>query len=323
MNTAFLDAQNLAWKIHHVESGFASRSILKSYESERKHIAENLLDFDNRYSKLFSQRQPAADDISKVHSHGSSSSHQEENSFIKTFKESCEFTSGYGVAYQPNVFNWSPSHSARSNLFLKYPDSTTQRPGRILSPASVTRVTDANTVHLEQQIPLNGSWRIYLFAGKPHSRNAPSKKLASFAEHSMRGNSYLTAFLRSDRDSVSHHEKHNPHSHFFTFATVFAARRPDVEIDTMLPPMLARYRDHVYADDLQDLRVLDAPAAAHAKMGLSPEHGGVVVVRPDGYVGCVLELTEDRRTVDALNAYFGAFVTQRLGRAEPVVSSQL
>jgi len=27
MNTAFLDAQNLAWKIHHVESGFADRSI--------------------------------------------------------------------------------------------------------------------------------------------------------------------------------------------------------------------------------------------------------------------------------------------------------
>ena len=31
MNTAFLDAQNLAWKIHHVERGFADRSILKSY----------------------------------------------------------------------------------------------------------------------------------------------------------------------------------------------------------------------------------------------------------------------------------------------------
>ncbi|KAK3066768.1 hypothetical protein LTR53_016741, partial [Teratosphaeriaceae sp. CCFEE 6253] len=46
MNTAFLDAQNLAWKIHHVESGFADRSILKSYESERKLIAENLLNFD-------------------------------------------------------------------------------------------------------------------------------------------------------------------------------------------------------------------------------------------------------------------------------------
>ncbi|KAB8342795.1 hypothetical protein FH972_022393 [Carpinus fangiana] len=322
MNTAFLDAQNLAWKIHHVESGFAPRSILKSYESERKHIAENLLDFDSRYAKLFSQKQPAADDISKVNKSGGASSHQEENAFIKTFKESCEFTSGYGVAYQPNIFNWSPAHPARSPLFLSYPDQTTQRPGRILTPATVTRVADANTVHLEQELPLNGAWRIYLFAGAPASRTAPPRRLAAFAEHSLRPASYLTAHWRADAPRVSHHEQHNPHSRFVSFCTVFAAPRAHIEVDAVLPPLLARYRQHVYADDLQDLRVLEAPAAAHAKMGLSPETGGVVVVRPDGYVGCVLRLSEDGATVDALNAYFGAFTTQRLGGGLQV-SSQL
>jgi 2-polyprenyl-6-methoxyphenol hydroxylase-like FAD-dependent oxidoreductase len=52
MNTAFLDALNLAWKIHHVEAGFADRSLLNSYESERKLIAENLLNFDAKYAAL-------------------------------------------------------------------------------------------------------------------------------------------------------------------------------------------------------------------------------------------------------------------------------
>lgn len=42
MNTAFLDAVNLAWKIHHVESGWAPRSSLSTYESERQLIAETL-----------------------------------------------------------------------------------------------------------------------------------------------------------------------------------------------------------------------------------------------------------------------------------------
>ncbi|EHK97707.1 putative Uncharacterized WD repeat-containing protein C31A2.14 [Glarea lozoyensis 74030] len=37
-------------------------------------------------------------------------------------------------------------------------------------------------------------------------------------------------------------------------------------------------------------------------MGLDPESGGVVVVRPDGYVGIVTSLVEGAGTVDALNA---------------------
>ena len=63
MNTAFLDAQNLAWKIHAVESGFARPSLLETYEPERKSVAEMLLDFDNRYAKLFSERIPAACEV--------------------------------------------------------------------------------------------------------------------------------------------------------------------------------------------------------------------------------------------------------------------
>ena len=59
----------------------------------------------------------------------------------------------------------------------------------------------------------------------------------------------------------------------------------------------------------------DAKAAAHAKMGLSEDDGGIVIVRPDGYVGCVVKLVEGSGTVDALNEYFGAFVTKKLGGA--------
>ena len=69
----------------------------------------------------------------------------------------------------------------------------------------------------------------------------------------------------------------------------------------------------MYADDIWDQRVPDAKAAAHAKMGLDQEKGGVVVVRPDGYVGCVVRLEEGTGTVDALNEYFGAFVAKKVG----------
>ena len=312
MNTAFLDAQNLAWKIHHVETGFADRSILKSYESERKLIAENLLNFDAAYSKLFSTRQPSAGEVGSANKHTAGEQQPtEQNEFIKAFKASCEFTSGYGVAYDPNIFNWSENHSAQNPLFLSEPKGTTKlRTGRILIPATVTRVSDANPVHLEQEIPLNGAYRIYILAGKyQRTRQA----IADLASNIQKKNSFFSAYQRPDAASVDVHERHNPHSNFFTFATIFNANRPDIEINEMLPEVLARYYDHVYADNVFDLRVPKAEAAAHAKYGLSEDEGGVVVVRPDGYVGCVVKLTEGSGTVDALNQYFSTFCAKPLG----------
>lgn len=310
MNTAFLDAANLAWKIHHVESGFASRNILSSYEPERIKIANDLLTFDNKYAKLFSQRIPSAGEVGSA---SDAAAVGEENEFVKMFKASCEFTSGYGVAYNPNNLNWSPEHPAKSDLFLSYPDSTKLRTGRVMNNANVTRVTDANVVHLEQEVPLNGSFRIYIFAGKPTTTVTAVK---DFATHLTAPRSFFSTYAHTAPEgdpNVSYHERHNPHSPFFTFCTIFAAERPKVNIAEMLPPVLARYKDHVYADDIWDRRVKDASAAAHAKMGLDEEKGGVVVVRPDGYVGAVVKLVEGSGTVDALNQYFGTFVSKKIG----------
>lgn len=305
MNTAFLDALNLAWKIHAVEAGFARRNILETYEPERKDVAETLLAFDNKYAKLFSQRPPAANEVAAASAQANAG---QENEFIKTFKESCEFTSGYGVFYKANALNWSPSHPAQSHVV--HPKNTKLVPGRLLINADVTRVVDANVVHLEQEIPLNGSFRVFVFAGKPA---VTAKALRDLATNMTKKNSFYAAYTRPDVDSVSHHERHNPHSLFFTLCTIFAAPRPSIEISRDVPAVLARYRDHVYADDRWDRRVPDAKACAHAKMGLDEEKGGVVVVRPDGYVGVVVALEEGSATVDALNQYFGSFCTKQLG----------
>ncbi|KAG8628061.1 hypothetical protein KVT40_003934 [Elsinoe batatas] len=300
MNTAFLDAQNLAWKIHHVESGFADRSILKSYESERKLIAENLLNFDAAYAKLFSQRAPSEVQDASTNASKSSAS---ENDFIRIL--------------QPQHLQLVPSHPAQSPLFLSHAAGTTKlRTGRLLHNATVTRVTDANVVHLEQEVPLNGSYRLFLFAGRPDKTAQALKDLAAGVR---RKGSFYTSFARGDADKVSYHERHNPHSKFYTWCVVFNAKRNEVEVDDMVPDPLRRYRDHVYADDVWDQRVPDAKAAAHAKMGVSEEEGAVVVVRPDGYVGAVVKLVEGSGTVDALNEYFGTFSTKKFGGERAVL----
>ncbi|PNS18415.1 Ubiquinone biosynthesis monooxygenase COQ6, mitochondrial [Sphaceloma murrayae] len=312
MNTAFLDAQNLAWKIHHVESGFADRSILKSYESERKLIAENLLNFDAQYAKLFSTKQVSdVQSASQDATAAASAKKESENEFIKMFKSNCEFTSGYGVAYNPNIFNWSPSHPAQSPLFLSREAGTTSlRTGRVLHNATVTRVSDANVVHLEQEIPLNGSYRLFLFAGQP---SKSKKAIADLAAGIRKKTSFYSAYERKDAGKVNYHERHNPHSLFYTWCVIFNAKRSEIEVDEMVPDPLRRYRDHVYADDVWDKRVPDAKAAAHAKMGISEDEGTVVVVRPDGYVGAIVKLVEGSATTDALNAYFASFTTKQVG----------
>lgn len=311
MNTAFLDAQNLAWKIHMVEAGLAKRDLLRTYESERKHVAEMLLDFDNRYARLFSERPPAAQEIKAASADHGKAGGGETSRFIKTFKESCAFTSGYGVFYKPNALNWSPEHPAQSTLIQ--PKGTKLSTGHLFINCNVTRVVDANVVHLEQEVPLNGSFRIFIFAGSPVKAK---KALRDFSNGLTSKNSFYATYQRPDMDKVSHHEKHNPHSLFFTLCTIFVTKRGDIEISRDVPEVLARYREHIYADDRKDRLLPDVKAPAHAKLGLDGDHGGVVVVRPDGYVGIVVSLVEGGGTVDALNEYFSAFCTKKLGEAK-------
>lgn len=53
-------AYNLGWKIASVVKGICDPRVLKTYQSERRKIAQNLIDFDYRFSRLFSGR-PAKD----------------------------------------------------------------------------------------------------------------------------------------------------------------------------------------------------------------------------------------------------------------------
>lgn len=306
MNIAFHDALNLAWKIHHVEAGFARRSLLATYESERRHIAEELLDFDAKYAALFSERKPSATGVGATSEREDGESM---NEFVEVFKASSEFTTGYGIAYGANELNWTTNHPAQSGLF--HPKGSKLQTGRVMPTANATRVVDSNRIHLEQEIPLNGSFRIFLFAGIPSNTK---RSVSDFAANLEKKNSFYSVFRRKDVRSVSNHERHNPHSHFFTICTILALPRDDVEIADTLPAVLARYSDHVYADDIWDERVPEAKASAHAKMGLDPEQGGVLVVRPDGHVGCIIGLREGSGTVDALNSYFGAFSSELVGK---------
>jgi len=309
MNTAFHDAINLAWKMHLVETGFADRSILETYEIERKFIAETLLNFDNKYAALFSQRQPTVSEVHDAHKEAPDgpASLDIKNQFVEMFKANCEFTSGFGVAYKPNIFNHDLNHPFQHPLIIT--QSPRLRPGRIIPPSDVTRVVDANVVHLENEIPFNGAFRLFVFGGLQNSpRQGHHQALVDLAEGLARRGSFYDRFGFPNRQRDTHHDMNNPHSPFFSLCLTLAAKRSDIEISE-LPRLFQDYRGRVYADDRWDAKVPDAPAAAHARTGFTGDEGGVVVVRPDGHVGVAVRLVEGRGTIEALDGYFESFTT--------------
>ena len=94
MNVSMQDTYNLGWKIGLVVKGLAKRSILKTYQSERRRIAQDLIAFDHRFSRLFSGR-PAKDAADEA---GISMTE-----FKDAFEEGNMFASGLAVDYGASI----------------------------------------------------------------------------------------------------------------------------------------------------------------------------------------------------------------------------
>ncbi|GAA5935296.1 hypothetical protein JCM1841_006699 [Sporobolomyces salmonicolor] len=321
MNISMLDMYSLAWKINLVEKGVAEASILlPTYEHERKGVAEELLAFDKAYSTLFSGRSPKSDQLTADATKAKSAGAVDAQLFIETFKKNAFFTSGCGAIYFQNALNALPD----SDLVKNYPKKGVFNPegskltaGQRLLPGKVTRAIDANQVRIQQEVKMNGAFRLHIMAG---DYEASKSRLAAFDRFLDSPSSFMNLYrpksgVQSATVFNSNETRHiepergqrepafNP---FFTFLTVFANPHTEWDIED-LPYSIRTYRAQVYSDDIYDRRVgKDAKAALHAKYGIALDKGAVVVVRPDGYVGAVVSLNEDG--FDALNAYFGGFM---------------
>ncbi|PLB54889.1 phenol 2-monooxygenase [Aspergillus steynii IBT 23096] len=276
MNYGLLDSHNLTWKLHLVESGLMSRDLLHTYEEERRAAASRLIDFDATYAGLFSSHNP---------------SQQTNDEFVRIFKQNALLTSGYGVEYPPNTLTHADTTAP-----------TALQPGRSFPPVNLTRVIDACEIPLEREVPFNGSFHVYVFAGAPEAHHCA---LADLAEYLADRDSVFskTGDHREDPD-MSYEGRHNPHSGLYTFSIVFSAVRASIDL-AALPHFFRPYRYHVYSDDTRSRKLLPGGVgAAHAKLGFDVQEGGVVVVRPDGYVACVVRLVEGRETGEALDRYF-------------------
>jgi hypothetical protein len=145
MNVSMMDSYNLAWKLIYHINGLAAEPttttdtptpLLDSYQTERHTVAQQLIDFDRKFSTMFSGKMCTTEGLT-----------QEE--FQQAFKLGNGFTSGCGVEY-PGSMVILRGNLENSTSPVKGTDylSGILRPGRRLLDVRLLRHADGAHRHI-------------------------------------------------------------------------------------------------------------------------------------------------------------------------------
>lgn len=274
MNVSMQDGFNLGWKLGHVLTGLAPASLLRTYDAERKPVAQQLIDFDREWSSLMARKPAEISDPQELATY---------------YLGTAEFPSGFMTRYAPSMIVTDDTHQALAAGFPL---------GMRFKSSEVVRAGDGNAVHLGHHATADGRWRIYAFADR--ARPGEPSALEEWAAWSTSPESPVVRHTPegSDVDAV------------FDVKVIY--QQPFDEIDITRVPAI--FRPHTGPLGLMDWEKVFAAAPSawtstdiFEERGLSRD-GVVVVVRPDQYVAAVLPLTA---TAELADFFAGAMAPQR------------
>jgi phenol 2-monooxygenase len=146
MNVSMMDSYNLAWKLVHNLHGLTPSSpdgavdpILETFDQERVDVARQLIEFDAKFSHMFSGQ------IGSTDAEAAGLTHEE---FLRVFTQGSGFTSGCGLRYPRSRLVKEPEDVLLSNYANGDSHCGALVPGRRLIDAEVKRYADATTRHL-------------------------------------------------------------------------------------------------------------------------------------------------------------------------------
>ncbi|KAJ2999383.1 hypothetical protein NUW54_g6948 [Trametes sanguinea] len=96
---------------------------------------------------------------------------------------------------------------------------------------------------------------------------------------------------------------HGDPAKVFDVLSIASAKKQDVNY-TDLPPLFRQHWSKVLLDDTD--MYARVGGGGYERYGIDPQHGAIVVVRPDGYVGIVAPFEE----LKDVNAYFDSFMAK-------------
>jgi phenol 2-monooxygenase len=309
MNVSMMDTYNLAWKMVHVVKGLASPSILETYEPERKTVAENLIAYDYKLSRLFSGR-PAVP--------GAQDSGVDLAEFHRVFEMGNGFASGTTVDYKGSVLVDKPQDAkAAVSLFdeeLFHSEMAKNCPiGRRFDTAQVVTVSDAKPIELADAMPSDGRWRVAYFAGNIKENEGLHQFMETFGSYLAGKNNFVKKYTPASAKLYS----------VVDVLLIHASQRTAIEWNDF--PEAFRPRDHlgrmdywrIFADDES---YHQGHGHAYAKYGINPSFGALVVIRPDGYVSSVQPLSD--AGIKNIEEFFQGFMNKQnpsLANSQPVV----
>ncbi|KAK5126701.1 hypothetical protein LTR85_009635 [Meristemomyces frigidus] len=304
MNVSMQDTYNLGWKLGAVINGYCDRSLLKTYQSERRRIAQDLIDFDHRFSRLFSGR-PAKDVM------------DEEGISMAEFKDAFVkgnmFASGIAVDYGKSMIVAKEGSaedqgdgtadvlgSAKREGAQSKPELATDiKLGTRMPSFKVLNQSDARPWHFQELLKSNGRWRLVVFAGdvldpKQAERvqglgnqlNKPSSFIRRYTSHSQ------------SLDSV------------IEVLTVHSSPRKDVDVFDF-PPIFRPFSATEGWDYgkicVDDESYHEGHGEAYKNYGIDPKAGCAVIIRPDQYVSWVGEMDDH----EMMDRFFSGFMREQ------------
>lgn len=304
MNAGMHDSVNLAWKLSLVLQGRAKQELLHTYDTERRPNAERLIKYDEDISVLVTGRLPKS---------WTGDPNTDPHVVLGTIlQEAKGFNTGLTIGFGPNMLNltmneMSDRGAISSNVLIPAP----ARPGyrapdvKLLVPALL------QPIWLQQVTPNHARFRIVIFAGDAEFTNETYRALTRGLEQSM-------AFFpkTSTANGIANgcgYNRENAQRQTPAVSDGYQLKGQDnkpqplpIDFLTILTGAAANPW-HLLGIEPFGRVYYDPDCSAHRRYDVDQKEGAVVVLRPDGWVGAILEL-DAIGIVARLEEYFRSFL---------------
>ncbi|KAE8381496.1 FAD binding domain-containing protein [Aspergillus bertholletiae] len=263
MNVSMMDSYNLAWKLAYHINGLtplksadkaSPDALLDTYHIERHANAQQLIDFDRKFSSGFSDKVGTAESTSGV-------SHAE---FVEMFSTGCNFTSGCGVEYVENMIVDRTIATGTKKPVVSGDDFLLGilRPGRRLLNIKMKRFADGWQRDIQDDLASTGRFRILSLL---------SVDLLDVNGVSATALKDIAALIQQFPPSLIEQ-------------IIIHPQLPDQVTWDNIPSCVKEQAEMSFYSGYE----LDD---AYQTYGVDPKQGALVVIRPDGYVGMVIHLS--------------------------------
>ncbi len=255
MNVSIQDGWNLSWKLAAVLEGRAPATLLDTYSSERRVIAQDLINFDKEWSTLMARPVDEWDDPQDL---------------ARWYEKTIEFPMGFMTQYPKNQIVAGAEHQ---HLAAGFPI------GKRFKSTEVIRRADNRWRHLGHLHEADGRWRVYVFADKeaPATSGTPTADFAQWWQHDAASPRVIYTPRDGDTDAI--------------FDTKVIYRQDYTEVEPGDVP--EAFKPIKTPFGLIDVNQIFASGHGRDIFRDRDIHqdGAIVVVRPDQYVSGIFPLS--------------------------------